>query len=112
MDKIKKNTLVSMLIKLEDEEGNIIDESDEFMYLHGGYNQIFQKLEDELDGKTVGYTFHVTLTPAEAYGEYDETLVLKELLKDLPVDSKDGLFSFFDAVGILRGCNGLNLWCH
>lgn len=86
MDKIKKNTLVSMLIKLEDEEGNIIDESDEFMYLHGGYNQIFQKLEDELDGKTVGYTFHVTLTPAEAYGEYDESLVLKELLKDLPED--------------------------
>ena len=86
MDKIKKNTLVSMLIKLEDEEGNIIDESEEFMYLHGGYNQIFQKLEDALDGKKVGDTFHVTLTPAEAYGEYDETLVLKELLKDLPED--------------------------
>ncbi|MDT8338638.1 MAG: peptidylprolyl isomerase [Sulfurimonas sp.] len=86
MDKIKKNTLVSMLIKLEDEEGNIIDESEELMYLHGGYNQIFQKLEDELEGKKAGDTFHVALTPAEAFGEYDETLVLKELLKDLPDD--------------------------
>ncbi|MBW6488345.1 FKBP-type peptidyl-prolyl cis-trans isomerase [Sulfurimonas sp.] len=86
MDKIKKNTLVSMLIKLEDEEGNIIDESEELMYIHGGYNQIFQKLEDELEGKKIGDTFHVTLTPAEAFGEYDETLVLKELLKDLPDD--------------------------
>lgn len=86
MDIIKKNTLVSMLIKLEDEEGNIIDESDEFMYLHGSYAQIFQKLEDALEGKKVGDTFHVRLTPAEAYGEYDETLVLKELLKDLPED--------------------------
>jgi len=86
MDKIKKNTLVSMLIKLEDEEGNIIDESEELMYLHGGYGQIFQKLEDELDGKTAGYTFHVTLTSAEAFGEYDESLVLKELLEDLPED--------------------------
>lgn len=86
MEKIKKNTLVSMLIKLEDEEGNIIDESEEFMYLHGGYNQIFQKLEDELNGKKAGDTFHVTLTPAEAFGEYDESLVLKELLKDLPDD--------------------------
>ncbi|MFA5233430.1 MAG: peptidylprolyl isomerase [Sulfurimonas sp.] len=86
MDKIKKNTLVSMLIKLEDEEGNIIDESEEFMYLHGGYNQIFQKLEEEFEGKTAGYAFHVTLTPAAAYGEYDESLVLKEVLKDLPED--------------------------
>ncbi|PLY13730.1 peptidylprolyl isomerase [Sulfurimonas xiamenensis] len=75
-----------MLIKLEDEEGNIIDESEELMYLHGGYNQIFKKLEDELEGKKVGDTFHVTLTPAEAFGEYDESLVLKELLEDLPED--------------------------
>lgn len=86
MDKIKKNTLVSMLIKLEDEEGNIIDESEELMYLHGGYNQVFQKLEDELEGKKVGDTFHVALASAEAFGEYDESLVLKELLKDLPDD--------------------------
>jgi FKBP-type peptidyl-prolyl cis-trans isomerase SlyD len=86
VDKIKKNTIVSMLIKLEDEEGNIIDESEELMYLHGGYNQIFKKLEDELEGKKVGDTFHVTLTPAEAFGEYDESLVLKELLEDLPED--------------------------
>lgn len=40
-----------MSIKLEDEEGNIVDENDEIMYLHGGYNQIFQKLEDALEGK-------------------------------------------------------------
>lgn len=86
MDKIKKNTLVSMLIKLEDEEGNIIDESEELMYLHGGHNQIFKKIEDELEGKKAGDTFHVVLTPAEAFGEYDESLVLKELLKDLPED--------------------------
>ena len=88
MDKIKKNTLVSMLIKLEDEEGNIIDDSEELMYLHGGYGQIFQKLEDELDGKEAGYTFHLVLTPAEAFGEYNEALHIKELLEDLP----EGIF--------------------
>ncbi len=86
MEKIKKNRLVSMSIKLEDENGNIIDESDELIYLHGGYNQIFQKLEDNLEGKKVGDTFHVTLTPAEAFGEFDETLVVKERLEDLPED--------------------------
>lgn len=86
MDKIKKNTVVSMLIKLEDKEGNIIDESEELIYLHGGYSQIFQKLEDELEGKKAGDTFRVELAPAEAFGEHDDSLVLKELLEDLPED--------------------------
>lgn len=86
MGKIKKNTVVSMLIKFEDKEGNIIDQSEELMYLHGGYNQIFQKLETELEGKKVGDTFCVSLTSAETFGEYDESLVLRELLEDLPED--------------------------
>lgn len=86
MEKIKKNILVSMSIKLKDENGKIIDESDELIYLHGGYNQIFQKLEDNLEGKKVGDTFHVALTPAEAFGEFNENLVVKELLEDLPED--------------------------
>lgn len=91
MDKIKKNTLVSMSIKLEDEEGNIVEESDELMYLHGGHHQIFQKLEDTLEGKKAGESFHVSLTPAEAFGVYDESLVVKELLEDLPEDISVGV---------------------
>jgi FKBP-type peptidyl-prolyl cis-trans isomerase SlyD len=91
MQTIKKNTLVSLRIKLEDEEGNIFDESEELIYLHGGYNQIFQKIEDELEGKKVGETFHVTLAPADAFGEYKESLVLKELLEDLPEDIAVGM---------------------
>jgi FKBP-type peptidyl-prolyl cis-trans isomerase SlyD len=90
MQIIKEKSLVSMSIKLEDEEGNVFDESDELIYLHGGYHQIFQKLEDELEGKKVGDTFHVALTPAEAFGEYKESLVLKELLEDLPEDISIG----------------------
>lgn len=90
MLKIEKNALVSMSIKLEDENGNIVDESDEMIYLHGGYNQIFQKLEDELEGKKVGDSFHVKLTPSEAFGEYKESFVLKELLEDLPEEISIG----------------------
>jgi FKBP-type peptidyl-prolyl cis-trans isomerase SlyD len=91
MDKIKKNTLVSLFIKLEDNEGTLFDESEELMYLHGGYGQIFQKLEEELEGKKVGDAFCVALTPQEAFGEYDDTLVLKEMLEDLPEDIAVGM---------------------
>ncbi|QOP42154.1 FKBP-type peptidyl-prolyl cis-trans isomerase [Sulfurimonas marina] len=91
MEKITKNTLVSLSLKLEDEKGNLIDESDELMYLHGGYNQIFPKLEAELEGKKVGDTFELLLAPAEAFGEYDESLVAKESLQDLPEDVTVGM---------------------
>ena len=91
MDKIKKNTLVSMRIKLEDEEGNIIDESDELIYLHGGYEQIFQKLEEVLEEKKIGDTFDVTLAPSEAFGAYNEAWHLKESLEDLPEDIEVGI---------------------
>ncbi|WP_455756727.1 FKBP-type peptidyl-prolyl cis-trans isomerase [Sulfurimonas sp.] len=90
MLKIEKNALVSMSIKLEDDNGNLVDESDEMIYLHGGYNQIFQKLEDELEEAKVGDSFNVKLTPAEAFGEYKESFVLKELLEDLPEDISVG----------------------
>ena len=91
MDKIKRNTLVSMSLKLENKAGDIIDDSDEFMYLHGGYKQIFQKLEDLLDGKEVGAHFRLVLTSAQGFGEYDESLVLKELLENLPEDIAVGM---------------------
>lgn len=84
MQKIVKNTLVSISLKMEDEAGNLLDESEEVMYLHGGYGQIFNKLENLLDGKRVGDIFNEFLSPAEAFGEYDESLATKEALKELP----------------------------
>lgn len=91
MTKINKNTLVSISLKLADENGNILDESDEVMYLHGGYKQIFQKLEDELEGKQVGDSFNLLLTPEEGFGKYKESLVAKESLSDLPEDIAVGM---------------------
>lgn len=91
MDKIQKNTLVSISLKLSDEQGNVLDESDEVMYLHGGYKQIFQKLEEELEGKNVGDSFDLLLAPSDAFGEYKDSLVEKELLEDLPEDLVVGM---------------------
>ncbi|WP_428737455.1 FKBP-type peptidyl-prolyl cis-trans isomerase [Sulfurimonas sp.] len=91
MQNITKNTLVSISLKLEDQSGNILDESDEVMYLHGGYEQIFKKLEAELDGKKVGDSFDLLLTASEAFGKYDATLEVRESLEDLPDDLVVGM---------------------
>ncbi|MEJ2373652.1 MAG: peptidylprolyl isomerase, partial [Sulfurimonas sp.] len=66
MEQITKNTLVSISLKLADQSGNVLDESDEVMYLHGGYDQIFKKLEEDLEGKKIGDNFDLLLTPLEA----------------------------------------------
>ena len=49
--KIAKDTVVSVAYKLSDAHGNLIEESDEPMvYLHGGYDGTFPKIEEALDG--------------------------------------------------------------
>lgn len=84
METITKNTLVSISLKTEDEAGKLIEENEELMYLHGSYGQIFQKLEEELEGKKLGDKFSLFLNPSEAFGEYDNALVATESLEDLP----------------------------
>jgi FKBP-type peptidyl-prolyl cis-trans isomerase SlyD len=55
-------------------------------YLHGGYDNIFPKVEEELHGKTVGDTLTLVLEPADAFGDYDEELVQIEPVSAFPTD--------------------------
>ncbi len=74
--KIEKNTVVSLRYKLTDAQNNIIEEPDSPMvYLHGGYESTFPKIETLLDGQDVGYEASIQLEPSEAFGEYDPELL-------------------------------------
>jgi FKBP-type peptidyl-prolyl cis-trans isomerase SlyD len=74
--KIEKNTVVSLRYKLTDAQNNIIEEPDSPMvYLHGGYEGTFPKIENLLDGQDVGYEASIQLEPSEAFGEYDPELL-------------------------------------
>ena len=84
---ITKDTLVSLDCRLTDAEGNLLNaEDEELIYLHGGYGQLFAKVEEALEGKSVGDSVSVELSPAEAFGEYDEALVVEEARSELPDD--------------------------
>jgi FKBP-type peptidyl-prolyl cis-trans isomerase SlyD len=74
--KIEKNTVVSLRYKLTDAQNNIIEEPDSPMvYLHGGYEGTFPKIENLLDGQDIGYETSIQLEPNEAFGEYDPELL-------------------------------------
>jgi FKBP-type peptidyl-prolyl cis-trans isomerase SlyD len=74
--KIEKNTIVSLRYKLTDAQNNLIEEPDSPMvYLHGGYDGTFPKIEGLLDGQELGFETTVQLEPSEAFGEYDPELL-------------------------------------
>lgn len=86
--KIALKTVVSLTYQLHDSDGNLLEASDHpVSYLHGGFDGIFPKVEEELHGKEVGAKLDIVLTPDDAFGEYDEELVQIEPASAFP--SKD-----------------------
>lgn len=90
---IAMNTVVSMTYELRDNEGNVLESSAEpVSYLHGGYDNIFPRVEEEMHGKSVGDSIEVSLDPADAFGDYDEELVQIEPASAFPTkDLKVGM---------------------
>jgi FKBP-type peptidyl-prolyl cis-trans isomerase SlyD len=73
---IAANTVVELNYRIEDAQGEVIDDgNDSLTYLHGGYGEFFEKLELCLQGQSVGFegTFH--LEPEDAFGDYDSNLL-------------------------------------
>ncbi|MCB5191654.1 peptidylprolyl isomerase [Methylobacillus arboreus] len=82
---IAMNTVVTITYELRDSDGNILEASkDPVSYLHGGYDNIFPRVEEELHGKSVGDSIELTLEPADAFGDYDEELVQIEPASAFP----------------------------
>jgi FKBP-type peptidyl-prolyl cis-trans isomerase SlyD len=69
---IESNSVVTLHYTLKDNEGNVIDQSDDgsFLYLHGAMN-IIPGLENALTGKSAGDELSVTVSPEEGYGAKD-----------------------------------------
>jgi FKBP-type peptidyl-prolyl cis-trans isomerase SlyD len=74
--KIEKNTAVTLRYKLSDSSGKLLDQStDPMVYLHGGYENIFPKVEAALDGQLPGFKTTLDLPPEDAFGLLDPSLV-------------------------------------
>lgn len=79
MMEIAKNTVVTLKYTVKDPDGQLVDDgAHPLTYLHGGYDGIFPVLEEKLHGQKTGDTLQVKLQPEEAFGDYDEALVLVE----------------------------------
>jgi FKBP-type peptidyl-prolyl cis-trans isomerase SlyD len=90
--KIAKNTVVTVNYKLSDAQNNLIEDgSQPMVYLHGGYENTLPKIEEELDGKEVGYNSTIQIEPDDAFGDYDPALVKVEPRNLLPEPLEVGM---------------------
>lgn len=74
---IAQNNVVTIDFTMYDDENEVLESSQEegpLVYMHGT-GELPEGLEEELLGKRAGDEVEVTLEPADAYGEYDESLV-------------------------------------
>jgi FKBP-type peptidyl-prolyl cis-trans isomerase SlyD len=76
---IGKDSAVTLLLQLSDTDGEALtDEGYQMAYLHGGYGNLFPKLEALLEGKAEGATIEAALDPEDAFGDYDADLIRVE----------------------------------
>ena len=89
---VTKNTVITLDYHVTDPDGEVVDEGrDPLVYLHGGYDDIFPKIEEALQGKKIGESVQVKLQPDEAFGEYDAEMVQIEPRKDFPKELQVGM---------------------
>ncbi len=89
---ISKNSVVSLNYTMFNSDGDVIDQNQEpIVYLHGGYDNILPAVEAALEGQGVGQTVVVTMEAADAFGDYDPSLLNEEDVGLFPPDLEVGM---------------------
>jgi FKBP-type peptidyl-prolyl cis-trans isomerase SlyD len=89
---VAKNTVVSLDYELLDTDGKVIEKTDRpISYLHGGYDGIFPRVEEKLQGRKAGESCSVKLEPDDAFGEYDKELIRTEPRNLFPKNVQVGM---------------------
>jgi FKBP-type peptidyl-prolyl cis-trans isomerase SlyD len=86
---ISRGTVVTLQYEVRDASGQALEEDGATMsYLHGGFGGIFPKVEEALEGKSVGDEAALTLEPDDAFGEYDADLIRMQF-EGVPDEQED-----------------------
>jgi FKBP-type peptidyl-prolyl cis-trans isomerase SlyD len=82
---VSDGTVVSFTYSIQDETGDIVEQSDlPISYVHGGRHDLFEKIEQALEGCVVGDSVQVPLTPEEGFGPHDASLTYTDDIENVP----------------------------
>jgi len=85
---LEPNKVVTMSFNLTDDEGNVLDSTDNggpFSYLTGK-NMILPKLEEAVGGMIIGTKKNIKLNAVDGYGDYNEQIVQVVGRENFPKD--------------------------
>jgi len=83
--------VVSLVWRLEDAQGNLIDELKEPVEFFYGGDDLLAKVEESLADQEVGFEIMLHLEPEHAFGEYDPDLVFFEERSIFPEQVDPGM---------------------
>ena len=92
---IATNRVATYEFKVTDEKGELLDSSEEsgpYPYLHGN-GHLIPGLESEMEGKFPGESLFITVSPAQGYGDRNESLVQR-----IPRDRFAGIDSLHEGM--------------
>lgn len=82
---VGQGKVVAFTYSIQDETGEIVEQSDlPISYVHGGKHDLFEKIEQALQGCLVGDSVKVPLTPEEGFGPHDENLTYTDDIENVP----------------------------
>ncbi|MDH3980312.1 MAG: peptidylprolyl isomerase [Gammaproteobacteria bacterium] len=84
---VAQDKVISFTYSIVDESGEIIEQSDlPISYVHGGKHDLFEKVEQALEGSVIGDTVEVKLTPEEGFGPHDPDLTYTDDIENVPAE--------------------------
>ena len=83
--------VVSLVWRLEDTEGHLIDELKEPVEFFFGGDDLLEKVEEVLTGQETGFESMLHLEPEHAFGDYDPELVFFEERSIFPEQVDPGM---------------------
>jgi FKBP-type peptidyl-prolyl cis-trans isomerase SlyD len=85
----------------------VLQPAAELTYLHGGFGELPQALEQALEGRRPGETVRLQLEPEQAFGEYDAELIRVEpaerygegVAAGMQIEEDDTFYTVTDVAG-------------
>ena len=100
---ITEQCVVALTWTLKDtlgEELDVLDEPVEFLV---GGDDLLKRIEEALQGHTVGDKLQLHLEPEDAFGDYRDTLIFLEKRELFPEELEEGMT--FEGSALPQGCN-------
>lgn len=101
--KINQHCVAALSWTLTDTLGDELDVLDKPVEFLIGGDDLFQVVEDALQGCSAGSTVNLQIEPEQGFGEYNEQLVFLEARSSFPVELEEGMT--FDGSALPEGCN-------